>query len=114
MIPRQVPNDPHRAEVILLPEIKDFLLNLDWRSVGMSFRNWGPIYQACFTVFSIGISPSIKAGSANSKISAGFCHVAELISMSKNSKLALNLALIFVHEHLLYPRIGRLMEMSRE
>jgi hypothetical protein len=40
--------------------------------------------------------------------------VTGVISVLKNSNLTRHLALILAHEHLLRPRIGSLMEMSRE
>ena len=35
-------------------------------------------------------------------------------SMSNYPELALYLALVLIHEHFLFPKLGRLMEMSRE
>ena len=40
--------------------------------------------------------------------------LAGLLSVSQYPQLALNLALILGHEHLLLPKSGRLKEMSRE
>ena len=62
----------------------------------------------------IGISPSIKAGSADPKIPTSFAGVPDLLSMLENSKLALNVAFFVRHENFLHPKSGNLQEVSRE
>lgn len=114
MVARQVPDDPPWAEVIFAAKMKDLFLDLDWRAVGVPLWDWWPIHQTGFPMFPIGFTPSIEATAAHTKISTRLRNVTGLISVLKNSKLTRDLALILVHEHLLRPRIGILMEMSRE
>ncbi|GGA61952.1 hypothetical protein GCM10011499_35320 [Pelagibacterium lentulum] len=74
----------------------------------------GPIHQSAFTVLPIGFTLPVKTAAADAEISTGFGDVTGLVCVLKNTKFARNLALILVHEHLLHPRNGRVMEMSRD
>jgi len=67
-----------------------------------------------FTVLPIGFTPPVKTAAADAEISTGFGDVSGFVCVLENTKFARNLALILVHEHLLHPRNGRVMEMSRE
>ena len=51
---------------------------------------------------------------AHAGISAGSGHMSGLFSVSWNTELTRNLALILVQQYLLRPRIGNFMEMSRD
>jgi hypothetical protein len=44
----------------------------------------------------------------------GDANMADLFGVPKYPQFTLNLALVFVHKHLLLPNIGSLREMSRE
>lgn len=114
VIARQIPDDAHWSEVIRLTQMKNFLLHFDGRAIGMSLGYRRSIYQAFFAVLLIGISPSVETASANTEVAARLIDMTSFFSMAQNAQFALNLALIFVHEHLLHPNLGRLMEMSRE
>ena len=69
------------------------------------------IYQPGFAKLLIGISPSVKAGSADAKIPTGF---ADLLGVLKHPKIALNIALLVRHQNFLHPKTGNLQEVSRE
>jgi len=74
----------------------------------------GCVYQPGLSTICKCLAPTVEAGSANPKISAGLGYMPSLFSVPQYPKFALYLALILVHEHLLLPKAGRLMEMSRE
>lgn len=114
MIARQIPNDPHWAEVIFAAKIENLFLALRRRPVGVPFWDGRRVNQACFAPLGVGLAPPVKAGAANPKIAASLCNMANLSRVAQNPQLTLNLALILVHEHLLLPKFGRLTEMSRE
>src|SRR6056297_2989945 len=114
VIALQVPDDPHRAEMILAPKIKHLVLALRRRPIGMPLGNGRRVDQASFAALRIGLTPTVEAGSTYPEIAASPRNVTALLSMSQYPQLALNLALILVHEHLLLPKPGRLKNMSRE
>jgi hypothetical protein len=78
------------------------------------FGNWRHIDQTSFTALSVSLSPSVEAGPTYAEIPASFGNMPYLFSVSQYPQLALNLALIPVHAHLLLPKSGRFKEMSRE
>lgn len=80
----------------------------------MPFRNWRGIDQPGLTVLRIGLVPTIERGPGDPKVLAGLGNMAVFFSVAKDTQLALNLAFVCVHEHLLSPKIGKLKEMSRE
>ena len=94
--------------------MKDLLFDLDRRAISMPLRDRRPVHQTGVTVFPVSLTPSVEAAAADAKVSTCLRDVAADISMLKNTKLARDLALILAHEHLLRPRIGSLLEMSRE
>ena len=114
VIALQVPDDPHRAEVILAPKIKYLVLALRRRPIGMPLGNGRRVDQASFATLRIGLTPTVEAGSTYPEIAASPRDVTDLLRMSQYPQLALDLALIFGHEHLLLPKPGRLKKMSRE
>ena len=57
---------------------------------------------------------AIKASPTNSKITACLYYTPGLRAVSKYAKFGLNLALLIVREHLLPPKIKKLVEMFRE
>jgi len=100
--------------VVLAAKMEDLLLNLDRRSIGMPLRNRRPVRQTGVVVLPIGVTSPVETVAADAKISTGLCDVTRLFGVLKNTKLACDFALIPAHEHLLHPRIGSLLEMSRE
>lgn len=100
--------------MVYTPEVEDFLLDLNRRSVRMPFWDWWAVYETIFAILLLGPTPAIKASPANPKITACLCYMPGLLSVSKNAQLALNLALLVVYEHLLPPKIKKLMKMFRE
>ena len=114
VIARQIPDDPYGAEVILAPEMENLLLDFDRRPIGMPLRDRRAVHQARFTVLSIGLAPAVETASANAEISTRLRDVTGHFGMMQNTKLTRDLTLILGHEHLLRPRIGSLIEMSRE
>ena len=103
MIARQIPDDPHWTQVVLAAKMKDLLLDFDRRPIGMPFRNRRPIHKTSSTIFSVGGLPTVEATAANAEISTRLRNVTRLLRVLKNAKLARDLALILVHEHLLRP-----------
>ena len=87
----------YRPEMVFTLEMEDFLLNLNRRSVSMPFRSWWAVYETVFAILLVGLTPTIKAGSANPKITARLGYMPCLLGISKD---ALNLVLIGVHKHL--------------
>ena len=71
--------------MVFTPELDDFLLNLNRRSVSMPFRDWWAIYETIFAILLVGLAPTIKAGSANPKITARLGYMPGLLSISKNA-----------------------------
>ena len=114
VIALQVPDDPHWAEVVFATKIEHLFLALRRRSVGVPLGNRRRVDQASFAALSIGLTPTVEAGTADSKIAASPGDVTDLLGVSQYPQLALNLALILGHEHLLLPKPGRLKKMSRE
>ena len=113
VIALQVPDDPYRAEMILASSIKHLVLTLRRRPIGMPLGNGRCIDQASFAALRIGLTPTVEAGSTCPEIAASPRDVTGLLRMSQYPLFALNLALIFSHEHLLLPKLGRLEKMSR-
>ena len=99
--------------MVFTPEMEDFLLNLNRRSVRMPFWDWWAVYETIFAILFVGLTPAIKACPANLKSTACLCYMPGLLGVSKNAYFALNLALLLVHEHLLPPKIEKLMDMLR-
>jgi hypothetical protein len=83
--------------MVFMPEMEDFLLNLNRRSVSMPFRDWWAVYETIFAILLLGLAQTIKAGSANPKITARLGYMPCLLGISKD---ALYLVLIGVHKHL--------------
>ncbi|WP_248306583.1 TOBE domain-containing protein [Devosia sp. MC521] len=50
--------------------------------------------------------PAFEAAAANTKITTGLGNITSLVRMLNNAKLARDLALILVHDHLLVPKLG--------
>ena len=63
-------------------KIENFFLVLGRCPVGVPFRDGWRIDQARLTAYGIGRAPSIEARPADPKISAGFCDMADLGSVS--------------------------------
>ena len=72
------------------------------------------IFLILLALSSASLAQDFDAGSADPEISAGLGYMPSLFSVPQYPKFALYLALVLGHEHLLLPRNGRLMEMSRE
>ena len=106
VIARQKPDDPDRPQVILAAQIQKLVDDLGRRLVG--------ILQASLTMLSIGITPSKKAGPANSKIPTGLAGVPNLLCVLEHPKIALYVAFFVRHENYLYPKSGNSQEVSRE
>tara|TARA_B110000046_G_C12594128_1_gene234094 strand:- start:147 stop:404 length:258 start_codon:yes stop_codon:yes gene_type:complete len=85
VITLKIPNNPHRPEMVFTPEMEDFLLNLNQRSVRMPFRDWWAVYETIFAILLVGLAPTIKAGSANPKITARLGYMPGLLGISKNA-----------------------------
>ena len=98
--------------MVFTPEMEDFLLDLNRRSIRMPFWDWWAIYETIFAVLLVGLTPAIKASPANSKITACLCYMPGLLGVLKNAEFALNLALLY--GYLLPPEIKKLMKMFRE
>jgi hypothetical protein len=62
----------------------------------------------------IGITPSVEAGSPNSKIPACFTGIPDLLGVLEHFKLALDLSFFVRHENFLQPKLGNLQKVSRE
>jgi hypothetical protein len=71
--------------MVFTPEMEDFLLNLNRRSVGTPFRDWWPVYETILAILLVGLAPTIKAGSANPKITARLGYMPGLLGISKNA-----------------------------
>ena len=71
--------------MVFTPEMEDFLLNLNQRSVRMPFRDWWAVYETILAIFLIGLAPAIKVGSANPKITARLGYIPSLLGISKNA-----------------------------
>ena len=84
MITLKLPNDPHGPEIVFTPEVEDFLLNLKRRSARMPFWDWWAIYETIFAILFLGLTPAIKAYSANLKSTACFCYMPGVLGVSKN------------------------------
>lgn len=52
--PRQIPDDPHWAEVVLASKIEDLLLDLNRYSIGVPPWNWWPVHQSGIAMLPIG------------------------------------------------------------
>jgi hypothetical protein len=61
------------------------LFNLNRRSVGMPFRDWWAVYETIFAILLVGLAPTIKAGSANPKITARIDYMPGLLGISKSA-----------------------------
>jgi hypothetical protein len=77
----QVPNDPHRAEMVLASQMKNLLLNLNWCAIGMPLWDWWLVDQRFFTAFPIGRPPSVEAAATNPEIPTGFGGITNLFSV---------------------------------
>lgn len=82
--------------------------------MGIPFRDLGTGYQTCITMLSMGCLQAVEAAAAKTKIPTGLGNVTSMQRMLNNAKLARDLALILVHDHLLLPKIESLSDMSRE
>ena len=71
--------------MVFTPEMEDFLLNLNQRSVRMPFRDWWAVYGTIFAILLLGLAQTIKAGSANPKITARLGYMPGLLGISKNA-----------------------------
>ncbi len=85
VITLKIPNDPHGPEMVFTPEVEDFLLDLNRRSVRMPFWDWWAVYETIFAILLVGLTPAIKASPANPKITACLCYMPGLLSVSKNA-----------------------------
>lgn len=94
--------------------LQNLFHDLGRRSVGWVLWNRFGILQTGVTVLSIGISPSIEAGSPNPEIPTCFAGIANLFGVLERSQLALNVAFVVRHEYFLHPDSGNLQEVSRE
>tara|TARA_R110001592_G_scaffold197769_3_gene445788 strand:- start:5541 stop:6158 length:618 start_codon:yes stop_codon:yes gene_type:complete len=85
VITLKIPNNPHGPEMVFAPEMEDFLLDLNWRSVCMPFRDWWAVYETIFAILHVGLAPAVKTGPANPKVTACLGHMSGLVGISKNA-----------------------------
>ena len=114
MIARQIPDDPHGAEMVLAAKMEHLLFDLDRRLIGVPLRDRGAVHQAGLSVLPISCTPPVETAATHPKIPASFGHLPGRLSMLRNTKLPYDIALVLAHEHLLHSRTGSLSEMSRE
>ena len=100
--------------MVFATKVQNLLFALGRCSIGVPFGNGRRIDQACFSTFCVGLSPAVETGAADPEISAGLSDMVDLFSVSKYPQLALNLPFVIDHEHRLFPKSGRLKEMSRK
>lgn len=110
----QIPNNPHRPEVVFAAKTKLVLPKRGRCPVGMTFGDGRCVYKPCLTALSIGVTPTAKARSTDPEMAARPGNVADLFGRSKYSQFALNFALILGHEHLLRSKPASLLKMFRE
>ena len=100
--------------MVFTPEVENFLLELNRRSIRMLCWDWWAVYETIFAILLLELTPAIKASPANPKITPCLCYMSGLLGVSKNAQFALNLTLLVVHEHLLPPKIKKPMKIFRE
>jgi hypothetical protein len=80
----------------------------------MPLGNGRCVDQTSFAALRIGLTPSVETGSTYHEIAANSRNATALLRMPQYPQLALDLALILVHEHLHPPKLGTLKKMSLE
>ena len=100
--------------MILAAQIQNFFDDLSWRLIGRVLRNRSGTLKAGFTMLLVCITPSIKNGPADPKISTGFPSIADHLSVLEHFKFALDVAIFVRHKYFLHPKSGNLQEVPRE
>jgi len=80
----------------------------------IGFSTQFAILQGSFATLWVCITPSIKTGPANPKISTGFAGITDLLSVLEHSKSTLNVAVLVRHEYFIHPKSENLQEVSQE
>ena len=113
VIPRQIPNNSDRSEMILLPQVENFFFNLIGCFISWVYRYRLLVFEPCFSKLFIPALPSIECRAAYPKIPAGLCRITAMLGVAKYFQFTSDLSFVCcVYTNLLWNWI--LQEVSHQ